>query len=75
MNLRFLREKKLLSQERLSEMSGLSLRTIQRLYWKHSQWGAALSSSPRPFSSSGTLSRRCSELRHPFRLCAATLCP
>jgi transcriptional regulator with XRE-family HTH domain len=35
MNLRFLREKKLLSQERLSEMSGLSLRTIQRLEAGH----------------------------------------
>ena len=30
MNLRVMRERKLLSQERLAEMSGLSLRTIQR---------------------------------------------
>ena len=35
MNLRFLREQKLLSQERLAEMSGLSLRTIQRLEAGH----------------------------------------
>lgn len=35
MNLRFLREKKLLSQERLADMSGLSLRTIQRLEAGH----------------------------------------
>jgi transcriptional regulator with XRE-family HTH domain len=35
MNLRVLREKKLLSQERLADMSGLSLRTIQRLEAGH----------------------------------------
>jgi transcriptional regulator with XRE-family HTH domain len=35
MNLRFLREQKFLSQERLAEMSGLSLRTIQRLEAGH----------------------------------------
>jgi transcriptional regulator with XRE-family HTH domain len=35
MNLRFLRERKLLSQEQLAEMSGLSLRTIQRLEAGH----------------------------------------
>jgi transcriptional regulator with XRE-family HTH domain len=35
MNLRFLREQKLLSQERLAEMSGLSLRTVQRLEAGH----------------------------------------
>jgi transcriptional regulator with XRE-family HTH domain len=35
MNLRFLREQRLLSQERLAEMSGLSLRTIQRLEAGH----------------------------------------
>src|ERR1700730_12443244 len=35
MNLRFLREQKLLSQERLAQMSGLSLRTIQRLEAGH----------------------------------------
>jgi transcriptional regulator with XRE-family HTH domain len=35
MNLRILREKKFLSQERLADMSGLSLRTIQRLEAGH----------------------------------------
>jgi len=35
MNLRLLREQKLLSQERLAEMSGLSLRTIQRVEAGH----------------------------------------
>lgn len=35
MNLRSLRERKLLSQERLAEMSGLSLRTIQRVEAGH----------------------------------------
>jgi len=35
MNLRLLREHKFLSQERLAEMSGLSLRTIQRLEAGH----------------------------------------
>jgi transcriptional regulator with XRE-family HTH domain len=35
MNLRLLREQRLLSQERLAEMSGLSLRTIQRLEAGH----------------------------------------
>ncbi len=35
MNLRVLRERKLLSQERLAEMSGLSLRTIQRIEAGH----------------------------------------
>ena len=35
MNLRFLREQRVLSQERLAEMSGLSLRTIQRLEAGH----------------------------------------
>jgi transcriptional regulator with XRE-family HTH domain len=35
MNLRALREQKLLSQERLAEMSGLSLRTIQRVEAGH----------------------------------------
>jgi transcriptional regulator with XRE-family HTH domain len=35
MNLRSLRERKLLSQEQLAEMSGLSLRTIQRLEAGH----------------------------------------
>ena len=35
MNLRFSRERKLLSQERLAEMSGLSLRTIQRVEAGH----------------------------------------
>jgi len=35
MNLRTLREKRFLSQERLAEMSGLSLRTIQRLEAGH----------------------------------------
>ena len=35
MNLRFLREQRRLSQERLAELSGLSLRTIQRLEAGH----------------------------------------
>jgi transcriptional regulator with XRE-family HTH domain len=35
MNLRSLRERKLFSQERLAEISGLSLRTIQRLEAGH----------------------------------------